>query len=145
MGLRLWLVYQARDNSLTVQTTPSVGSVDQAAPRLVAESKRRLFMEPVSTAIKIPLRIKNTYLEPAQLRIPNPELLVNVVRLRVRQLVQGHRPLTQTNALMEFSDIALKEISEGKLGYEFPDEAEFVPTTSAVIVASPLSSDTLAA
>ena len=97
-------------------------------------------MEPVSRAVKIPLRIKNIYLEPAQLRIPNPELLVNVVRLRVRQLVQGHRPLTQTNAQMEFSDIALKEISEGKLGYEFPDEAEFVPVTPAVIVASPLGS-----
>ena len=102
-------------------------------------------MEPVSRAVKIPLRIKNIYLEPAQLRIPNPELLVNVVRLRVRQLVQGHRPLTQTNAQMEFSDIALKEISEGKLGYEFPDEAEFVPAASAVIVSSPLTPDTVAA
>jgi len=102
-------------------------------------------MEPVSTAIKPPLRVKNTYLEPAQLRIPSPELLVNVVRLRVRQLVQGHRPLTQTNALMEFSDIALKEISEGKLGYEFPTEAEFVPEAPAVVVASPLTPDTLAA
>jgi DNA-directed RNA polymerase subunit omega len=102
-------------------------------------------MEPVSTAIKRPLRIKNIYLEPAQLRIPNPELLVNVVRLRVRQLVQGHRPLTQTNALMEFSDIALKEISEGKLGYEFPDEAEIVAEAPAAIVASPLTPDILAA
>ena len=102
-------------------------------------------MEPVSRAVKIPLRIKNIYLEPAQLRIPNPELLVNVVRLRVRQLVQGHRPLTQTNAQMEFSDIALKEISEGKLGYEFTDEAEFVPAASAVIVSSPLTPDTVAA
>src|ERR1035438_5081309 len=95
-------------------------------------------MEPVSRAVKVPLRNKNTYLEPAQLRIPNPELLVNVVRLRVRQLAQGHRPITQTDAWMEFSDIALKEISEGKLGYEFPDEAEFVPEVSAAIVASPL-------
>ena len=95
-------------------------------------------MEPASPAVKIPVRIKNTYLEPAQLRIPNPELLVNVVRLRVRQLAQGHRPLTQTDPRMEFSDIALKEISEGKLGYEFPDEAEFVPEAPAVIVESPL-------
>ena len=87
-------------------------------------------MEPVSRAVKIPLRIKNIYLEPAQLRIPNPELLVNVVRLRVRQLVQGHRPLTQTDARMEFVDIALKEISEGKISYEFPEEAEFIPETS---------------
>ena len=87
-------------------------------------------MEPVSPAVKVPLRIKNNYLEPAQQRIPNPEILINVVRLRVRQFVQGHRPLTQTDARMEFVDIALKEISEGKISYEFPEEAEFIPETS---------------
>ena len=95
-------------------------------------------MEPVSVPVKIPLRIKNTYLEPALLRIPNPELLINVVRRRVRQLAQGHRPLTQTDAWMEFSDIALKEISEGKLGYEFADETESVPEAPADVVAPPL-------
>jgi hypothetical protein len=41
---------------------------------------------------------------------------------------------------MEFSDIALKEISEGKLGYEFADETESVPEASAAIVPSPLAS-----
>lgn len=102
-------------------------------------------MEPVSAAIKVPLRIKNKYLELAQQRIPSPELLVNVVRRRVRQLIQGHRPITQTDARMEFSDIALKEISEGKLTYELDGEAEVVPEASAVIVASPLTPDTLAA
>ena len=102
-------------------------------------------MEPVSTAVKIPRRIKNTYLEPAQLCIPNPELLINMVRLRVRQLVRGHRPLTQVNALMEFTDIALKEISEGKLGYEFTNETELAPEAPVVTAASLLPSDTLAA
>jgi DNA-directed RNA polymerase subunit omega len=84
-------------------------------------------MEPVSPAVKVPLRIKINYLEPALLRIPGPELLVNVVRRRVRQLVQGHRPLTQTDPRMDFSDIALKEISEGKLTYELDNEVEAVP------------------
>jgi DNA-directed RNA polymerase subunit omega len=102
-------------------------------------------MEPVSAAIKAPLRIKNKYLESAQQRIPSPELLVNVVRRRVRQLIQGHRPITQTDAQMEFSDIALKEISEGKLTYELDGEGEFVPEASAVVVASPLTPDTRAA
>jgi hypothetical protein len=41
---------------------------------------------------------------------------------------------------MEFTDIALKEISEGKLGYEFPEEAEYVPVASPVIDAEPLAS-----
>jgi DNA-directed RNA polymerase subunit omega len=84
-------------------------------------------MEPISAAVKVPLRIKNNYLEPAQQRIPCPELLINVVRRRVRQLVQGHRPLTQIDPRMDFSEIALKEISEGKLTYELADEAEAVP------------------
>ena len=84
--------------------------------------------EPISPAVKLPLRIKVNYLEPAQLRIPGPELLINVVRRRVRQLIQGHRPLTQTDARMDFSDIALKEIGEGKLTYELDaEEVEVVP------------------
>ena len=88
-----------------------------------------LEMEPVAAAaeVKVPLRIKINYLEPALLRIPGPELLINVVRRRVRQLIQGHSPLTQTDARMDFSDIALKEISEGKLSYELDGEAEAVP------------------
>jgi len=97
-------------------------------------------MEPVSVQLKITSRIKNSFLEPAQLRIPNPELLINVVRLRVRQFAQGHRPITETSPWMEFSDIALKEISEGKLGYAFPEEAEFVPEAPAAIVEPPLVS-----
>ena len=75
-------------------------------------------MELVSPIVKIPLRMKSKYLESALQRVPNPELLVNIVSRRTRQLAQGHRPLTQTDARMDFAEIALKEISEGKLGYE---------------------------
>jgi hypothetical protein len=46
---------------------------------------------------------------------------------------------------MEFSDIALKEISEGRLTYELVNEAEVVPEVSDVSVASPLTADTVAA
>jgi DNA-directed RNA polymerase subunit omega len=83
-------------------------------------------MEPVSPKVTIPLRMKSKYLEPAQQRIPSPELLINVVSRRVRQLAQGHRPLTQTDPRMDFSEIALKEISEGKLAYELAGEGEEV-------------------
>jgi DNA-directed RNA polymerase subunit omega len=78
--------------------------------------------------------MKSKYLEPAQQRIPNPELLVNLVSRRVRQLAQGHRPLTQTDARMDFSEIALKEISEGKLGYEIGDEGEVHPEAPAASI-----------
>jgi len=67
-------------------------------------------------------------LEQAQQKVPNPELLINVVTRRVRQLAQGHRPLTQTDPRMEYADIALKEIAEGKLSYEVP---EVVPPEEA--------------
>ncbi len=56
--------------------------------------------------------------------IPNQQTLVNVVSKRVRQLTQGHRPMVETTLRMGFSDIALKEIIEGKLKYESPAAVE---------------------
>ena len=64
--------------------------------------------------------MKSKYLDAAMQQIPNPELLINLVSRRVRQLTQGHRPLTQTDSKMDPADIAMKEISEGKIGYELP-------------------------
>jgi len=84
-------------------------------------------MELVSPTVIVPLRMKSKYLETAQQRIPSPELLINMVSRRARQLAQGHRPLTQTDARMDFAEIALKEISEGKLSYEFTDGATAEP------------------
>ena len=68
------------------------------------------------------MRFNTKYLEAALQRVTNPDLLVNVVSRRVRQLAQGHRPLTQTDPRMDYADIALKEIGEGKIGYEIVDE-----------------------
>jgi len=76
--------------------------------------------------------MKSNFLEPAQQRIPNPELLVNVVSRRVRQLAQGHRPITQTDARMDFAEIALKEISEGKLTFEVIGDEEIVPEVPVI-------------
>jgi DNA-directed RNA polymerase subunit omega len=84
-------------------------------------------MEAVYPKVSVPLRMKSKYLEPAQQRVPNPELLINLVSRRVRQLAQGHRPLTETDPRMDFSEIALKEISEGKLAYELAGEGEEIP------------------
>ena len=68
--------------------------------------------------------MKSKYFEPARQQIPTPELLVNIVSKRVRQLTQGHRPLTLIDPKMDFADIALKEISEGKIGYEIDTAVE---------------------
>ena len=61
--------------------------------------------------------------EEAAKKIPNVQLLVNVVSKRVRQLSAGHRPMVEAGPKMGLSDIALTEIIEGKLGYELKQKA----------------------
>jgi len=59
-----------------------------------------------------------TLLKSALVVIPNPQLLVNVVRQRVRQLIRGHRPLILTAPGIGFADVALNEVIAKKLSYE---------------------------
>ena len=64
-------------------------------------------------------------LEEASKLIPDQQKLINIVSKRVRQLSQGHRPLVQVAPRMVFSDIALKELIDGKLTFRdgaAPDE-----------------------
>lgn len=66
-----------------------------------------------------------TYLEQAKTRVPNAQVLVNMVSRRVRQLISGQRPLVKPDSLnMEKMDIALKEIAMGKLTVEMLFTAE---------------------
>lgn len=55
--------------------------------------------------------------------IPNQQLLINVVSRRVRQLGMGHRPLVEATPRSSLTDIALREIIEGKLTYELTPES----------------------
>ena len=68
------------------------------------------------------LRMNSKYLTAAQQQGPVPELLINMISRRCRQLAQGHRPLTLTDPRMDFADIALKEVGEGKFSYEIVPE-----------------------
>jgi DNA-directed RNA polymerase subunit omega len=73
----------------------------------------------------------STLLKSASIVIPNSQLLINVVRQRVRQLIRGHRPLIEAAPGLGFSDVALSEIIARKLSYELvpgvkPD-ASFAP------------------
>ena len=75
--------------------------------------------------------MQSTLLSRASVVIPNSHLLVNMVRLRVRQLMRGHRPLILAPPGMGFADLALSEIIAGKTTYEnapgiIPDNS-FVP------------------
>lgn len=57
-------------------------------------------------------------LEEAIKVIPSPEILVNVISQRVRQLMNGHRPHVEVEPRMGFADVALLEVIRGKLTYE---------------------------
>jgi DNA-directed RNA polymerase subunit omega len=58
-------------------------------------------------------------------KVLNPNILVNLVSRRVRQLTSGgggaSRPLVADVAHLGAADIALTEIIEGKMGWEMPE------------------------
>ena len=53
--------------------------------------------------------------------IGNPNILVNIVSARVRQLNSGDRPLLDA-PLLGAADMALTELVENKMDYELTDE-----------------------
>lgn len=63
-------------------------------------------------------------MEAAIQQVPNRHILINMVSRRVRQLIEGFRPLTTTEGNLSHMDIALKEISEGKIAFKLPDQKE---------------------
>ena len=60
------------------------------------------------------------------MKVGNPNVLINLVSRRVRQLNSGggglSRPLTDDIAGLGAADIAMKEIVEEKMGWEMPEE-----------------------
>ena len=63
----------------------------------------------------------------------NPNVLVNMVSQRVRQLNYGgggrSRPLVADIGNLGAADIALSEIIEGKMGFDMPDIIELTRPT----------------
>ena len=51
--------------------------------------------------------------------IHNQQILVNLVSRRVRQLILGHRPMVEGTVGLGHADIALTEIVQGKLTFDF--------------------------
>ena len=62
--------------------------------------------------------------------VGNPNVLVNLLSRRVRQLNAGggglSRPLISNVGSLGLADIALREIVEGKMGWEVPEPVELV-------------------
>ena len=65
--------------------------------------------------------------------VKNPNVLVNLISQRVRQLNSGvggrSRPLVVDTDNLGSADIALREIIEGKMGFDMPEVIELTRPT----------------
>ena len=65
--------------------------------------------------------MRDDYIKEAQKIIPDPNILINVVSRRVKQLKRGSRPLVESLEKLSPEDIALREIIEGKINHELSE------------------------
>ena len=69
-------------------------------------------------------------------KVSNPNVLVNLISRRVRQLNSGggplSRPLVSDTTGLGTADIALKEIIEEKIGWEAPEDLNLATETTPV-------------
>ena len=68
--------------------------------------------------------MRDDYLRAALLKIDDPNILVNVVSTRVKQLRRGSRALIESLEKLSAEDIVLREIIEGKITYELRDPVQ---------------------
>lgn len=59
--------------------------------------------------------MNSNFIEEASKVIPEPQVLINMVSKRVRQLSAGSHPMVPVEGRMGLADIALAEITQGKL------------------------------
>ena len=62
--------------------------------------------------------MRDEYIKEAQKVITDPNILINVVSRRVKQLKYGQRPLVESLERLSPEDTALREIIEGKISYQ---------------------------
>ena len=70
--------------------------------------------------------MRDDYIKLALTKIQDPNVLINVVSRRVKQLKRGNRPLVESLEKLSAEDTALREIAEGKITYELATEAEII-------------------
>ena len=66
--------------------------------------------------------MRDDYLRQAQDVITDPDILVNVVSTRAKQLKSGSKPLIESLERLSAEDMALREVIEGKISYELFEE-----------------------
>ncbi|KXU36485.1 DNA-directed RNA polymerase subunit omega [Cephaloticoccus primus] len=65
--------------------------------------------------------MRDDYIKAAQKVITDPNMLINVVSHRVKQLKRGNRPLVESLEKLSSEEIALREIIEGKISFELAE------------------------
>jgi DNA-directed RNA polymerase subunit omega len=60
----------------------------------------------------------NNLVQDALKKVENPQILINVISKRVRQLGLGYRPLVYAKPRASLMEVALQEVAEGKLTFE---------------------------
>lgn len=73
--------------------------------------------------------MRDDYIKEALGIISDPNILINVVSRRVKQLKRGNRPLVESLEKLSPEDIALREIIEGKISFELATAA--TPATAS--------------
>lgn len=73
--------------------------------------------------------MRNDYLFKALSVIDDPNILINVVSCRVKQLRRGSRPLVESLEKLSAEDTALREIAEGKITYNLATAEELAQRT----------------
>ncbi|MBW8780280.1 MAG: DNA-directed RNA polymerase subunit omega [Verrucomicrobia bacterium] len=74
--------------------------------------------------------MRDDYLQNARAVIDDPNILINLVSRRVKQLRQGSRPLVESLEKLSPEDTALREIAEGKITYLLPTTEELANLSS---------------
>ena len=73
---------------------------------------------PVFNPQLLPSLMRDEYIKDALKAINDPNILINVVSRRVKQLKRGNRPLVESLEKLSPEDTALREIIEGKISHE---------------------------
>ena len=62
--------------------------------------------------------MRDDYIKEALKTVTDPNVLVNVISRRVKQLKRGNRPLVESLEKLSPEDTALREVIEGKISFE---------------------------
>jgi DNA-directed RNA polymerase subunit omega len=66
----------------------------------------------------LPATMRDDYIREALKAVNDPNILINVVSRRVKQLKRGNRPLVESLEKLSPEDTALREVIEGKISHE---------------------------